>query len=67
MDYIIFFDREYIEVNIFAQIRTNVTHDESKYFDIVDGKINWENVDSQMISESCQEYCNRIQKIRVFG
>jgi hypothetical protein len=67
MDYIIFFKQNELEIDVMAKVRPTVMHSEINIFNIIDGEIKWRNVNNQMISVACQEYCNKIQKLRAFA
>jgi len=67
MDYIIFFRQNEVEIDTSAYVRVWIKHHCSNTFNIRNQIIDWENIDNQMISVKCQEYCDKIQKLRVFA
>jgi len=64
IDYLLFFHLDFIEIDCWSYIETS--NIKMIAFNIVNNKIDWTDLNKEIVSEKCQEYCNKIQKLRVF-
>lgn len=67
LDYILFFSKDCLEIDIRATTNLGRTWDLFKTYQIVNKEIDWNDVDPKLISSKCQEFCNKTQRLRAFS
>lgn len=70
IDYILFFNSDYVEIDCWSWTNnfpgSKPLYNKVYAFNIINNEIDWTDINKEIVSEKCQEHCDKIQKLRAF-